>query len=70
MAFCFVSIVNEAKIKFEEINPLLLGAMVSVHVPVPGLASHLLQGVETWRHDHSYYYLVTSDNDWVWEDGQ
>ena len=48
MAFCFVSIVNEAKIKFEEINPLLLGAMVSVHVPVPGLASHLLQGVETW----------------------
>ena len=65
MAFCFVSIVNEAQIKFEEINPLLLGAMVSVHVPVPGLASHLLH-----CHDHSYYYLVTSDNDWVWEDGQ
>ena len=28
MVLCFVSIVNEAKIKFEEINPLLLGAMV------------------------------------------
>ena len=41
MALCFVLIVNEAQIKFEEINPLLLGAMDSVHVPVPGLASHL-----------------------------
>ena len=47
MALCFVSFVNEAQIKFEGINPLLLGAMDSVHVPVPGLASHLLQGVET-----------------------
>ena len=47
MALCFVSIEGETQIKFEEINPLLLGAMDSVHVPVPGLASHLLQGVET-----------------------
>ena len=47
MALCFVLIVNEAQIKFEEINPLLLGAMDSVHVPVPGLASHL--GCYKWR---------------------
>lgn len=42
MVLCFVSIVNEAKSSLKKLTQCCSGrCLPSVHVPVPGLASHL-----------------------------